>query len=168
MANFKYYTDTQQRIVDLSDTVVIGRDEGCDLRITGDHLVSRRHAQTKRDSDGSWILEDLGSRNGTFVERAGETVRITGAMTLMADDVVHVGDARLVFDAGPDTVVADPHDTVMPNQTRLGNVVPVRVDPPPVPVTEEPAKKFNPIILAGISIVVAGLAVVLALLISQL
>ena len=168
MAHFRYYTDTQLRIVDLSHALTIGRDEDCDIRIVDDDKVSRKHARTTRDSDDSWLLEDLESRNGTFVERAGETLRIKGAVPLMADDVVHVGDTRLVFEAEADTALTDPHDTEMPMQTRMGNEVPVRLDTPPVPATQEPSKKFNPIILAGVSIVVAGLAVTLALLISRL
>ncbi len=168
MAHFRYYTDTQQRIVDLSHALTIGRDEDCEIRIADDDKVSRKHARTKRDSDGSWLLEDLESRNGTFVERAGETLRIKGAVPLMADDVVHGGDTRLVFEAEADTTLADQHDTVMPNQTRMGNVAAARGDPRPAPATQVPSKKFNQIILAVVSIVVAGLAVVLALLISKL
>src|SRR6266540_3645684 len=45
---------------------VIGRERGCQL-VVDDPLVSRRHAEVVFAEDG-WLLRDLGSRNGTFVE----------------------------------------------------------------------------------------------------
>jgi pSer/pThr/pTyr-binding forkhead associated (FHA) protein len=50
------------------ETVVIGRDEACDLPLDDDR-VSRRHLRLERGSGGLWA-EDLGSANGTFRERA--------------------------------------------------------------------------------------------------
>jgi len=41
----------------------IGRDVGCDL-VLGDPTVSRWHAGLRRDGTG-WLLDDLGSTNGT-------------------------------------------------------------------------------------------------------
>jgi ABC-type multidrug transport system ATPase subunit/pSer/pThr/pTyr-binding forkhead associated (FHA) protein len=46
--------------------VVMGRDAACDLVVPG-NLVSRRHAEVDWTEDG-WVLRDLDSRNGTFVE----------------------------------------------------------------------------------------------------
>lgn len=52
------------------DVYIIGRQEGCDIRI--DNLgISRNHARIVRDGSG-WIAEDLKSSNGTFVN--GEQV----------------------------------------------------------------------------------------------
>jgi hypothetical protein len=45
--------------------LLIGRDEQCDLSIP-DRRVSRHHARISLRGDG-YILTDLGSRNGTFV-----------------------------------------------------------------------------------------------------
>jgi len=45
---------------------VIGRDPGCDLRLD-DPMVSRRHARVRLER-GIWLIEDLGSRNGTRVD----------------------------------------------------------------------------------------------------
>jgi predicted component of type VI protein secretion system len=45
--------------------LLIGRDERCDLVIP-DRLVSRRHARIWLD-DAQYLLEDLHSKNGTFV-----------------------------------------------------------------------------------------------------
>jgi predicted component of type VI protein secretion system len=44
---------------------VIGRDEQCDL-VIADRQVSRRHALIRLEDD-RYLLEDLGSKNGTFV-----------------------------------------------------------------------------------------------------
>jgi hypothetical protein len=46
-------------------TLLIGRDETCDLVIS-DRQVSRQHASIVLKGDG-YILTDMGSKNGTFV-----------------------------------------------------------------------------------------------------
>jgi len=47
------------------DNVIIGRDDDCPVHIS-DESVSRRHARIFRQGDESFMLEDLGSTNGTF------------------------------------------------------------------------------------------------------
>src|SRR5262249_40237438 len=52
--------------VDLrGDVVVVGRHPGCDIRVP-DETVSRRHARIISQR-GGYYVEDLGSRNGTFL-----------------------------------------------------------------------------------------------------
>lgn len=46
---------------------VIGRSSQCDVRLTGDSHLSRRHAQLVLEN-GRILLTDLGSNNGTFVD----------------------------------------------------------------------------------------------------
>jgi hypothetical protein len=46
-------------------TLLIGRDETCDL-VIADRQVSRQHARIVLKGDG-YILTDMGSKNGTFV-----------------------------------------------------------------------------------------------------
>lgn len=69
--------------------VSIGRAEDATIRVFGD-AVSRRHAELERNDKGQFVLRDLGSRNGTFVDgepiterelRFGDRVQI-GADTL--------------------------------------------------------------------------------------
>lgn len=45
--------------------LLIGRDEGCDIAIP-DRQVSRQHASITVEAD-SYVVRDLGSKNGTFV-----------------------------------------------------------------------------------------------------
>lgn len=45
---------------------MIGRDPACGLWLD-DPKVSRQHARVRLES-GAWLIEDLGSRNGTLVD----------------------------------------------------------------------------------------------------
>jgi len=47
------------------DHIIIGREESCDI-VLPSRQVSRNHARIRR-SGGRHILEDLGSKNGTYV-----------------------------------------------------------------------------------------------------
>lgn len=53
------------------NVVTIGRETG-DIVFTDDPFMSRQHAGLERQSDGSFVLKDLGSSNGTFVAIRGE------------------------------------------------------------------------------------------------
>ena len=66
------------------ESLVVGRDPGCELVIE-DPRVSKRHAQL-RWCDSGWTLEDLGSKNGTAVN--GEPA--AGA-ELRDDDAISFG-----------------------------------------------------------------------------
>ena len=70
---------------------VIGRDSAAVVWID-DGSVSRRHARIVVDDDGATI-EDLGSKNGTFVRGR----RIEKPARLGDRDVIKIGPARLVF-----------------------------------------------------------------------
>ncbi|MDF2258703.1 FHA domain-containing protein [Streptantibioticus ferralitis] len=63
----------------------IGRDHASGLRI-GDDSVSRIHAELRREGD-VWVLRDLGSMNGTWIN--GQ--RLTGAATVRPGDLVTFG-----------------------------------------------------------------------------
>jgi len=76
------------------DTVVIGREPGCDLVLQGTG-ASRRHAVLKLTAEG-WLLVDQGSANGTLV--LGQRV---DSHRLRHGDSVRMGDSRMVFEDGP-------------------------------------------------------------------
>jgi pSer/pThr/pTyr-binding forkhead associated (FHA) protein len=55
----------------LGEELTVGRGGGCGIVLPDDHFVSTVHARLFRRGDDVYV-EDLGSRNGTFVN--GETV----------------------------------------------------------------------------------------------
>jgi signal transduction histidine kinase/pSer/pThr/pTyr-binding forkhead associated (FHA) protein len=61
-----------------------------------DNTVSRRHAQLL-PKDGSWVLKDLGSSNGTYVNG----IRVDNTYDLKLGDQIRVGRSLLVFGAQP-------------------------------------------------------------------
>jgi pSer/pThr/pTyr-binding forkhead associated (FHA) protein len=73
------------RMVAVAATVTIGRGRDADL-VLADELVSRLHAQVTLDGPGA-VVEDLGSRNGTYVN--GE--RIHGPVRLEPGDQLQLG-----------------------------------------------------------------------------
>ena len=77
-------TDLQRR-----KTVVIGRGPGCDV-VLKDVKASRKHCRLTRTA-GSFQLEDLGSKNGTYVEG----VKISAPVLLKANQAFKVGDTVL-------------------------------------------------------------------------
>lgn len=72
--------------------VVIGR-ESQDIPLS-DHTVSRRHAQISRQ-DGTWVINDLNSSNGTFVN--GQRVSVTRPSVLKHGDQIRVGGTVMVY-----------------------------------------------------------------------
>lgn len=56
----------QRRLSLVSGENIIGRDEGAGIRID-DPMVSRRHARILVSASGA-VVEDLGSKNGTFID----------------------------------------------------------------------------------------------------
>lgn len=98
--------------------VVIGRDEGCFLRIASAD-VSRQHCELSR-VDGGWVLRDLKSQNGTLLNGK----RINAPVALQAGDELVVGHHKFQWEgprASADNVLDDSiaewlseHDTSMP------------------------------------------------------
>jgi pSer/pThr/pTyr-binding forkhead associated (FHA) protein len=80
---------------------VIGRDEGCAIRIDAAR-VSRRHACIRVSGSGASI-QDLGSKNGTYVRGR----KLTGTADLRDGDEIGIGGARFTFRAayGPGTTI---------------------------------------------------------------
>ena len=72
--------------------LVIGRDEGCFLRL-GSSDVSRRHCALRKTSRG-WAVRDLGSQNGT---RVNEAV-IADETLLHPGDLLQVGTMKFAWE----------------------------------------------------------------------
>jgi hypothetical protein len=81
--------EMELRLPPAPGSYVIGRDNGCDLRLTDD-TVSRRHA-VLTGVDGQWTLADLGSTNGSRVN--GWKLQVPSPVR--PGDVVDLGSQRL-------------------------------------------------------------------------
>jgi len=72
--------------------IKIGRDQKANTLPIGHASVSRQHAQILNEN-GAWVVEDLKSTNGVFVNNN----RITQKTPLKDGDVVRIGDIPLKF-----------------------------------------------------------------------
>jgi len=75
------------KIAIAAPTMVIGREISNDIPIV-EPEVSRKHARLIQQDDG-FMLEDLGSTNGTFING----VRISSPQLLKAGDLITLGDS---------------------------------------------------------------------------
>jgi hypothetical protein len=73
-------------------TIGVGRDEEMDIVIDNPSM-SRRHAEIRQEGDG-WVVEDMGSSNGTFLH--GQ--RIQAPQPLKTGDEIGFGKFSVVFD----------------------------------------------------------------------
>jgi hypothetical protein len=128
------------------DQLTIGRDSVNEI-VINDAEISRRHARLTFQG-GKYVLEDLGSTNGTFVN--GQ--RLAGPRVLKAGEVVSFGEQIVMvfeatnFDAG--ATVVSPRASAVPPVSR-----PAMPPPPPVEyVGSVPASPLPPSSGAGINI----------------
>jgi sigma-B regulation protein RsbU (phosphoserine phosphatase) len=75
------------------DRYALGRASTNEFTFPEISFLSREHLAFERDGT-NWVVRDLGSRNGTFVNET----RIVGAQVLRPNDVIRVGPLRIVFD----------------------------------------------------------------------
>jgi pSer/pThr/pTyr-binding forkhead associated (FHA) protein len=83
--------DNERRFIAKGITMIIGRDEGCDICID-DAGLSRRHAAL-RSSESSVTITDLGTGSGVFVNGS----RVGDRYKLRSGDVVRIGSTDLEF-----------------------------------------------------------------------
>jgi len=92
---------------ELSSPLIIGRSPECDLPVR-DILLSRRHCVIERLGE-SWVIADLGSKNGTRVN--GDVIN---RHVLHDLDVIRIGRTRIAFRDGP--FIPAPPGTARPRQ----------------------------------------------------
>jgi pSer/pThr/pTyr-binding forkhead associated (FHA) protein len=147
MPGLRHSTPQGVKIRPLRETFTIGRDAQNDLALPDDPMVSYQHACIRQVGD-TYVLEDLQSTNGTFLERELKVTRIASPQLLLPNDVIRVGSTRLVFDVSvatdtpPTTPPASEPDVppVVPEEpdvatevlgaTRVGRYLPVFLEPP--------------------------------------
>ena len=74
--------------------VSIGRVAPCELLITDDPDLSRRHARIFWNGS-SWMLEDLGSSNGSFIGEFQAARRVSAPAEIKDGEIFRVGLTRL-------------------------------------------------------------------------
>lgn len=84
--------------------LLIGRAEECDIRPLSDD-VSRRHCAVHVGPADVWV-EDLGSRNGTFVNGT----RITEKVKVTTGDMLRIGMLELKFECAASTAPGSEED----------------------------------------------------------
>lgn len=95
------------------EAVVLGRSSKADV-VLADRFLSRQHARLVR-RDGAWFLEDLGSRNTTFLNerpvlhpepiRPGDVIRLADSRILVEDAATGVSGDGLAGGELPDHTI---------------------------------------------------------------
>ena len=141
---------------------IIGRGPNNDI-VFADPEVSRQHTQINRGEGGTYLVKDLGSTNGTFVNGR----RISDFFPLNDGDTVGLGDSILLTffhddpgrtqpiydtDTSPDVVVS--YDAYTPQSTNVPETVieelpaespPMGYTPPPADVLyDQPIAAYEP------------------------
>ena len=131
----------------VKDMTIVGRKEGCDLRL--DHRsISKMHCVIVK-TDGLLLLRDLGSTNGTRVN--GQRVR--RAALLPNDQVAFANfkfrvafgpDSKLIEPSAEHTQHLDPHEVESMLKDGEAKDEPSSVDIPAVPVHVNPLPDIYP------------------------
>lgn len=126
------------------DVITIGRDPANTIHIN-DAEVSRRHARLEK-RDNAYVIQDLGSTNGTFVNG----VRLSGMQVLNPGDQISLGEnIHLTYEA-----VVDPNATVISSARATAATAkpaahPATPPPPPRPAMPPPTPSFVGQVPAG-------------------
>ncbi len=123
----------------VQNQILLGREEACDIRVQ-DAEASRRHCEVVWQHD-AFVVHDLGSSNGTFVNG----VQITAPTKLNAGDKIGVGQTVMVLELEPDIKpVPTPYDATP-------SAAPVSA---PVPVVKKKKNSGKRLVWAGVGCLV--------------
>ncbi len=115
------------------DQLVIGRDSSSSIAIN-DAEVSRKHARLNFQG-GKYVIEDLGSTNGTFVN--GQ--RVSAAVVLKSGDVVSLGEQIvLLYEA----LSSDPGATMISHKAPARTAVAAHPVSAPAPAPAAAPQQF--------------------------
>jgi pSer/pThr/pTyr-binding forkhead associated (FHA) protein len=124
------------------DQLTIGRDSSSGVAIN-DAEISRKHARLTFQG-GKYVIEDLGSTNGTFVN--GQ--RLVSAVVLKSGDVVSFGEQIVLM---YESLSSDPGETMISARKNPQRPVPAPAPAPsPAPApTPAPQQYYSPPIAAS-------------------
>jgi pSer/pThr/pTyr-binding forkhead associated (FHA) protein len=81
---------TRGQVYEVGDEITVGRASGCQVALPDDTFVSQLHARIFR-KDGQLFVEDLGSTNGTFLNRK----QVSAPVAVRRGDRLQVGKTVL-------------------------------------------------------------------------
>ncbi len=114
----------------VSESVTLGRAPDCDIVLV-ERQISRYHARIERDREG-YIVRDLGSKNGTFVN--GEPVRGQPYRLQDGDEISLATTLQMGFVTGEATLPLEaifvPGQLVVDEATRRVRLGRKELDPP--------------------------------------
>src|SRR3954451_1345652 len=115
----------------VEEELMIGRTASEEGRLGDDPEISRQHARVSGSDDG-YVIEDLGSMNGTFVNGN----RLQAPHQLADGDQIELGGTHLMAQL-PQSEATPTPGTEIPQQDELGATriadVPAPAPPPPAP-----------------------------------
>ena len=132
----------------VKDVVTMGRDMSNDI-VINDAESSRHHSRLTKQGN-TYVLEDLGSTNGTFVNSA----RLSTPRTLSPGDVIGMGETCaltyevIMIASTGRTMVGSIDSTVvaseMPSAKEMQEMASGSAPPPPPPPAPEPLPRPEP------------------------
>src|SRR3954451_8868545 len=125
----------------VEEELMIGRTASEEGRLGDDPEISRQHARVSRSGEG-YVIEDLGSMNGTFVNGN----RLQAPHQLAQGDQIEVGGTRLLAHLEQQLEATPTPGTEIPSQDELGatRIADVPAAPPPPPPEPEPEPEAEP------------------------
>lgn len=133
---------TQQWTLAPGQSLLIGRDPGCDCVLDG-RKVSRRHCRVTGRADGRAHLQDAGSHNGTLVngERVTETLLSGGERLILGE---WEGLVEAMADEGGDAATTEmPREAPAARPAPVGPSPAVRPQSPRAPASPAPQHPWS-------------------------
>lgn len=123
-------------VIEVGEELVIGRLAEGDGALGEDIELSREHARILREGDGRFLVEDLGSTNGTYLNGR----RLDRPAPLEAGDRIQVGGSALVVQVSAAQTTPPSSDTIVPAPAAESGPLPplAAADQPPPTPTPDP------------------------------